>query len=252
MANENSALHQLSGDYRDGVQEVRIHADGRFTWQTIYVPSGTDAGMAVAASGKVRFNAHSITLSVDERSLTAANGGPLPVEAKALLPSRFYPVKVLDFFFLLDEKAINDIANRVNAHGLSPIDASSYLHRVQSNAGGSGAPLQVEPEALMPRDFRHRILKAPLHGKVLSDGITEKQVNVARWMQPPVWRKQYAARLVIDQGASRAVFQGMRLYVGSARQNALVQRVLADASEAQIVWIDVAPQVGDGVSSAFR
>lgn len=193
-----------------------------------------------------------MSLVLEGRLLAAAHGGTVPEETKALLPSKLCVVKASNFIFLLDERAINNIVNQVNAFGRAPIDASTYLHRVQPGAEASG-PLQIEPAALVPRNFVDRILNAPLQGKVLRiEGVTDMQVNAAGWMQPPVWRTQYSARLNIDLGTPRAVFQGMRLYVGSARQGALVQRVQSDTCEAQIVWIDIAPQVGDSVLSAFK
>lgn len=243
---------QLSGDYRDGQQSVRLHADGRFDWQATYVPAGTDAGVAVSATGQARLDAGALFLVVDERSLATAHGGPVPAGAKALLPARLHPVQVSGRVLLLDENAINDVANRVNAFGRSPVDASPYLHRVPRGAADAG-PLEVRPEVLLPRAFAHRLLAAPLQGKVLAiEAVAEQQVNVAGWMQPAVWRTQHSARLVIDLGTSRGVFEGMRLYVGSARQVAVVQRARADQCQAQIVWIDGAPQVGSTVSSAFK
>jgi hypothetical protein len=252
IANAVNTFHQLAGEYSDGGQKVTLHADGRLVWESLHVPVGTDAGTAVTATSKARLSADSMSLVVDGWSFASARGGTVPAQAKALLPSKLYLAKTLNLIFLLDEKSINDIANQVNAFGRSPMDASLYLHRVQSGTEAIGS-LQIEPEALVPRNFSHRILSAPLQGKILTiEDVTGKQVNVAGWMQPPVWRTQYSAQLAIDLGSSRGVFQGMRLYVGSARQGVLVQRVQSDTCQARIVWIDVAPQVGDGVSSALK
>src|SRR5438445_4244059 len=85
MASEMSTLKQLSGEDRDDRQKVMLCADGRFTWEAIYVPSGTDTGMGVTASGKARLDAGSISMAIDERSLVTALGGLAPSGAKALL-----------------------------------------------------------------------------------------------------------------------------------------------------------------------
>lgn len=252
MAHDFRDLGELSGEYRDGRQSVRLRPDGRFTWEATYLPAGTDAGVNVTASGTARLNADGLSVAVDERSLAAAHGGPVPTAAKALLPIQLYPVKVANLAVLLDENAINDVANRVNAFGESQVDVAPYLHRMPPGAKEEG-PLYVKPTLLIPKAFAHRLLAAPLNGKVVKiEDIAEKQINVAGWMQPPVWRTQYSARLVIDLGSSSGVFQGMRLYVGSMRQAALVQRVLADQCEAQMVWLDAAPSVGSSATSAFR
>ena len=252
VAHELRTLDQLSGEYRDGQQRVRLHADGRFTWEATYLPVGTDAGMVVTASGKAKLEMNSLSLAIDERSLVAGHGGPAPAGAKALLPARLYPLKASGLTFLLDEKAINDVANRINAYGRAPVDASPYLHRVQPGIDEAGS-LRVEPHVLIPKDFAHRMLAAPLQGKILKiEAVVEQRVNVAGWMQPPVWRTQYSARLLIDRGSSHGAFRGMQLFVGSARRTALVQDALAQQCQAKMVWIDAAPQVGDPVSSAFR
>jgi hypothetical protein len=253
MTDDLGDLEALSGEYGNGVQKVRLHADGRFTWEGTHLLAGGDAGIAVTASGWARFDANVLSLDIDKRSLVTVHGGPAPAGAEGMLPSRLHPARTPEVVVLLDEAAINQIANHVNAFGRMRVDVAAYLHRVLSGGPAGGGPLHADPDVLLPKAFAHRLLAAPLQGKVLAiDDITRKEVDMGGWMRPPAWRTQYSARMVIDLGASRGVFEGMRLYVGSVRQGVVVQRVLPDRCHARIAWSDLTPHVGDAVVSSMR
>ena len=280
-----------------------VHAGGRFDWEMTYF-SGGDVGSATAASGRLVAEEGAFAVHVDSTAphsppglfpprlhavrtcgfivlLTDGEANWIINAINGMYPRSSKTTRVSGLLHRLLPGATDDETNSMLLldNGLRPRGLREWVeegNRFLPPDSPRQEPndtlkrmyksmLGIDNKLLVPRMFAHRILSAPLQGKVLGveeismpypkSGMSLIPIGRPRADDPPrpPPKELLVTRLTVDLGAGQGVFEGMALYAGvPQRRMGWVRRVMADRCEMDLQWVNPQewqPKVGEPVSS---
>ena len=180
---------------------------------------GGDAGMPFRAEGTLQPDGQWFTLTLKPTE-------SLEFPEQLLKPRRLLPLISDGRRLLLDDRALNGIVNNANLVGSRRVAAYFGAHELFPSEESNRPEVQVDADAVLPPEYRARLLSKPLYGHVtrvvalaspnkprgpVSFAVGPPPVSSSSRSAPePQWHK---TTLEIDLGSEDGVFPGMILCV---------------------------------------
>jgi hypothetical protein len=254
------ALADWAGRYVDSNFNQRLEIDSKGNVKsTGALFFGGDAGLAFHARGVLQADGDVLLLALHDEPGLHGNAEMPPVLEE---PRRLRPIVWQQRRFLMDDAALNDLVNQVNIYGQRSVGVYAGLHEILASEPYFSEDLRVDADAVLPPEYRVRLLAAPLDGHVTrlvsSEPIAARSGPSAFPVGPPprpeegpplpplVWRR---TTLEVDLGSADGVFVGMLLCVSEKADEHFVVESVAphEATLARPTTHDFV--VGDAVSS---